>query len=64
LKWNFLTSLIVVLNEAESVQFDLKTIEAATGNFSEHNKLGAGGFGEVYKVYIYSLCLPPHLLLL
>ncbi|ANM67932.1 cysteine-rich receptor-like protein kinase 17 [Arabidopsis thaliana] len=33
----------------ESVQFDLKTIEAATGNFSEHNKLGAGGFGEVYK---------------
>ncbi|CAD5328799.1 unnamed protein product [Arabidopsis thaliana] len=30
----------------ESVQFDLKTIEAATGNFSEHNKLGAGGFGE------------------
>nr|AAM98174.1 protein kinase-like protein [Arabidopsis thaliana] len=41
--------LPIVLNEAESVQFDLKTIEAATGNFSEHNKLGAGGFGEVYK---------------
>ncbi|RID66359.1 hypothetical protein BRARA_D01506 [Brassica rapa] len=33
----------------ESVQFDLKTIEAATNNFSEHNKLGEGGFGEVYK---------------
>ncbi|CAE6181188.1 unnamed protein product [Arabidopsis arenosa] len=33
----------------ESVQFDLKTIEAATSNFSEHNKLGVGGFGEVYK---------------
>ncbi|XP_020873341.1 cysteine-rich receptor-like protein kinase 17 isoform X1 [Arabidopsis lyrata subsp. lyrata] len=41
--------LPMVLNEAESVQFDLKTIEAATNNFSEHNKLGAGGFGEVYK---------------
>ncbi|KAF8057305.1 hypothetical protein N665_1261s0008 [Sinapis alba] len=33
----------------ESVQFDLKTIESATNNFSEHNKLGEGGFGEVYK---------------
>ncbi|KAL0738830.1 hypothetical protein Bca4012_015040 [Brassica carinata] len=27
------------------------TIEAATSNFSEANKLGAGGFGEVYKVW-------------
>ncbi|XP_010433927.1 PREDICTED: cysteine-rich receptor-like protein kinase 18 [Camelina sativa] len=33
----------------ESVQFDLKTIESATSNFSERNKLGKGGFGEVYK---------------
>ncbi|KAH0894544.1 hypothetical protein HID58_056973, partial [Brassica napus] len=33
----------------ESVQFDLKTIEAATSNFSASNKLGQGGFGEVYK---------------
>ncbi|CAN8230931.1 unnamed protein product [Cochlearia groenlandica] len=33
----------------ESVQFDLKTIESATSNFSERNKLGEGGFGEVYK---------------
>ena len=41
----------MVLHEAESVQFDLKTIEAATNNFSEHNKLGEGGFGEVYKVF-------------
>ncbi|CAH8306503.1 unnamed protein product [Eruca vesicaria subsp. sativa] len=33
----------------ESIQFDLSTIEAATNNFSERNKLGEGGFGEVYK---------------
>ena len=47
-----MTSLLLVLNEAESVQFGFKTIEAATSNFSEVNKLGAGGFGEVYKVLI------------
>ncbi|KAF8090678.1 hypothetical protein N665_0469s0015 [Sinapis alba] len=29
--------------------FDLNTIAAATDNFSPHNKLGAGGFGPVYK---------------
>ncbi|KAJ4899705.1 cysteine-rich receptor-like protein kinase 17 [Raphanus sativus] len=40
---------IQLSTEAESVQFGFKTIEAATGNFSEANKLGAGGFGEVYK---------------
>ena len=34
----------------ESLQFDLSTIEAATNNFSADNKLGEGGFGEVYRV--------------
>ncbi|KAM3701783.1 hypothetical protein ACJW30_05G200600 [Castanea mollissima] len=33
----------------ESLQFDLATIQAATNKFSEDNKLGGGGFGEVYK---------------
>ncbi|GMN46153.1 hypothetical protein TIFTF001_015347 [Ficus carica] len=33
----------------ESLQCDLATIEAATNNFSLNNKLGQGGFGEVYK---------------
>ncbi|KAG5246808.1 cysteine-rich receptor protein [Salix suchowensis] len=33
----------------ESLQFDLSTLEAATNNFSADNKLGEGGFGEVYK---------------
>ena len=36
----------------ESLQFDLSTLEAATDNFSADNKLGEGGFGEVYKVRI------------
>ncbi|KAL1194180.1 putative cysteine-rich receptor-like protein kinase 32 [Cardamine amara subsp. amara] len=33
----------------QSLQFDLKTLEAATDNFSGNNKIGQGGFGEVYK---------------
>ncbi|OIW06900.1 hypothetical protein TanjilG_19549 [Lupinus angustifolius] len=33
----------------ESLRFDFSTIEAATNKFSEANKLGEGGFGEVYK---------------
>ncbi|CAH8304493.1 unnamed protein product [Eruca vesicaria subsp. sativa] len=32
-----------------SSQYDFKTIESATNNFSRSNKLGEGGFGEVYK---------------
>lgn len=37
------------ITTVESLQFDLGTIEAATNKFSEVNKLGEGGFGEVYK---------------
>ncbi|KAJ9169030.1 hypothetical protein P3X46_020499 [Hevea brasiliensis] len=36
-------------NEISSLQFDLSTIETATKNFSDDNKLGQGGFGQVYK---------------
>ncbi len=37
----------------ESLQFDFATIEATTNKFSDdHNKLGEGGFGVVYKVSI------------
>ncbi|CDY10854.1 BnaC01g14690D [Brassica napus] len=32
-----------------SLQFDFKCIEAATSNFHNTNKIGHGGFGEVYK---------------
>nr|XP_023894217.1 cysteine-rich receptor-like protein kinase 10 [Quercus suber] len=33
----------------ESLKFDFATIEAATNKFSDDNKLGEGGFGQVYK---------------
>lgn len=33
----------------ESLQYDLVTLQTATNNFSEENKLGEGGFGGVYK---------------
>ncbi|MBA0627710.1 hypothetical protein Godav_022520, partial [Gossypium davidsonii] len=33
----------------ESLKYDFTTIEAATDKFSDANKLGKGGFGEVYK---------------
>ncbi|PPR83281.1 hypothetical protein GOBAR_AA37431 [Gossypium barbadense] len=33
----------------KSLQFDLSIIEAATNNFAKVNKIGAGGFGSVYK---------------
>ncbi|RZB53139.1 Cysteine-rich receptor-like protein kinase 25 [Glycine soja] len=33
----------------ESLQFNLAIIEIATNNFSHENKIGKGGFGEVYK---------------
>ncbi|KAG5234800.1 receptor protein [Salix suchowensis] len=37
------------MEDVELLQLDFGTISAATGNFSEFNKLGQGGFGVVYK---------------
>ncbi|KAJ0264792.1 putative cysteine-rich receptor-like protein kinase 31 [Hirschfeldia incana] len=37
------------MTSPQSLQFDFATIEAATDGFSRNNKLGQGGFGEVYK---------------
>ncbi|KAK6264894.1 hypothetical protein SCA6_020328 [Theobroma cacao] len=34
----------------QSLHFDLSTVEAATNNFAEVNKIGEGGFGSVYKI--------------
>ncbi|GAB2259665.1 hypothetical protein Droror1_Dr00010520 [Drosera rotundifolia] len=37
------------IQSVESLQMDLATVKAATGNFSEDNKIGIGGSGDVYK---------------
>ncbi|KAJ8442261.1 LOW QUALITY PROTEIN: hypothetical protein Cgig2_011184 [Carnegiea gigantea] len=37
------------ITTAESLQFDFRTVRAATDDFSVSNKLGEGGFGGVYK---------------
>ncbi|EOA16164.1 hypothetical protein CARUB_v10004297mg [Capsella rubella] len=33
----------------ESLQLDYRIVQAATNDYSENNKIGRGGFGEVYK---------------
>ncbi|XP_030474128.1 cysteine-rich receptor-like protein kinase 10 isoform X2 [Syzygium oleosum] len=40
---------IIDITNAESLQYDFATIQAATDNFSHQNKLGEGGFGEVFQ---------------
>lgn len=40
----------------ELTLFNLNCIAAATDNFSDSNKLGQGGFGVVYKVFLFFLC--------
>ncbi|XP_019089062.1 PREDICTED: cysteine-rich receptor-like protein kinase 11 [Camelina sativa] len=37
------------ITAVDSLQLDFKTIEAATDKFAMSNKLGQGGFGEVFK---------------
>ena len=37
----------------DSLQFNFRSIQIATSEFSDHNMLGKGGFGEVYKVGKY-----------
>ncbi|KAM7490245.1 hypothetical protein LguiA_033166 [Lonicera macranthoides] len=39
----------IEITDVRSLQFDLGTIQAATNNFSNENKIGQGGFGMVYK---------------
>ncbi|CAL5410940.1 unnamed protein product [Camellia sinensis] len=47
-----MTQSTLAVNEittVESLQYDFGTIQAATNNFSDDNKIGEGGFGHVYK---------------
>uniref|UniRef100_A0A0E0LLP5 Serine/threonine-protein kinase n=1 Tax=Oryza punctata TaxID=4537 RepID=A0A0E0LLP5_ORYPU len=37
------------IESTDSLFIDLSTLRAATGNFSESNRIGGGGFGSVYK---------------
>ncbi|KAL7213411.1 hypothetical protein ACSBR2_016018 [Camellia fascicularis] len=37
------------ITTVQSLQYDLGTIQSATNNFSDQNKIGQGGFGHVYK---------------
>jgi hypothetical protein len=37
----------------EPEQLNVAMLRAATNNFSEENKLGEGGFGEVFKVHFH-----------
>lgn len=39
----------VDISNVESLQYDFGMVKAATNDFSDDNKLGAGGFGSVYK---------------
>ncbi|CAO2819800.1 unnamed protein product [Amaranthus hypochondriacus] len=34
---------------AESLEYELRTLQAATNNFADHQRIGRGGFGVVYK---------------
>ena len=43
--------------ELEIPVFDLSVIMKATNNFSIDKKIGEGGFGPVYKVYLVPLIL-------
>ena len=45
------------MKPSATIHFDFETIRVATDDFSDANKLGRGGFGPVYKVRKYYICL-------
>jgi hypothetical protein len=42
------------IESIESLLLSISTLQAATDNFAEDNRLGEGGFGAVYKVGTHS----------
>ncbi|XP_023634637.1 cysteine-rich receptor-like protein kinase 15 isoform X4 [Capsella rubella] len=51
-KTNETTSIVLIgddMTTIDSLQLDYRTIRAATNDYSDRNKIGEGGFGEVYK---------------
>lgn len=46
------------------VTYRYKDLKSATKNFNDENKLGEGGFGDVYKVYLVYLNIFYFILLL
>lgn len=47
-------------NDHNLLGFSLATVQKATDRFTDENKLGEGGYGPVYKVYILNLTNPSH----
>lgn len=45
-------SVEALLQGADVIAYDYSALSAATNNFSLSNKIGNGGFGNVYKVII------------
>ncbi|CAL9089838.1 unnamed protein product, partial [Musa acuminata var. zebrina] len=48
-RWMQLHKRVFEIKSAESLLLDLEVIKSATSNFSDANKLGEGGFGQVYR---------------
>lgn len=49
------------ISHIELDQLNLPILAAATNNFAKENKLGEGGFGEVFKVHFLP-CMPIYML--
>ncbi|XP_074272037.1 uncharacterized protein LOC141595959 isoform X2 [Silene latifolia] len=48
--------LMAILKGAENIKFYTdKELRSATANFNQHNKIGEGGFGSVYKGPHYTI---------
>ena len=50
------------VRDSGSMDFELRVIEAITNNFADDQIVGSGGYGVVYRVYIYQFLYLPSLL--